>query len=240
MTAGLAALARPTLAAFGLVALLGLAARAPRRGALVAAVVLVAIAAPWTLRNAAVLGSTGPFAPYNCLVLWMGNNPNAGGGTLARDGRSVFEAMPEQMRSRLEGRTEVEQGQVFCGAAIEYMASDPVRTLGWWGQKFAYFWWFGPHAGVFYRRGWLDVYRVAYGIELALVIIGLAAVWRAGPRLGLLVVLAQLLIVALSQSFFYVEGRHRLLLEPSLAALAAAGVVTAGRLLRRLRYWRSA
>lgn len=227
-----AALARPTLAVASWMLLLVQAAVARRRALLLAAMLLAIGMAPTMLRNLA-LGYQGPSTPATCVQLWVGNNPEAAGDAYGRDGRSVFDSMPETLRERVIGRTEEEQMRAFCDAAIAYMVADPLRSLAWWAEKFGYFWWFSPHAGRTYPVGWLDAYRVLYAVELAFVAVGAAAIWRRGDRAGVSVIALMVFAIAASQSFFYVEGRHRLLVEPLLASVAAAGIVTVLRALPR-------
>lgn len=232
LVGGITAFVRPTLAAFAVAAYAILALARPRRPLLVAAVISIAFSLPWTLRNIAILGPDAPSSPASCATLWMGNNPNASGTTLGLDGRSVFVSMPDDMRARVVGQPEEVQARVFCAEATRYMASDPVRTLRAWFQKLGYFWWFSPYSGLLYPPGWLELYVAAYVAELVLVVAGVAAIWRSGWRIGLLLVLLEFAVVSGSQSLAYVEGRHRLLLEPALATLAGAGAVALARAAR--------
>ena len=227
---GVATLARPTIVAFAVASLGALALRAPRRPLVVAAAITLAVALPWSVRNAAVLGTPSPTSPYNCVTLWMGNNPNATGGAITADGRSVFNVMPDDLRARLLGQPEIEQGRIFCEEAFRFLRATPLSGLQWFAEKLMFFWWFPPHAGLLYPKGWIDAYRILWAIEGTLVVIGGAAVWRRGSRVALGIVALQLLIISASQSVGYVEGRHRLLLEPTLSALAAVGIVSLAKL----------
>ena len=222
-SAALAALIRPTIAVFGVAALAAFAIRGPRRAAFAGLLVLALGIAPTTLRNTLVL--EGGTVPGTCMQLWVGNNPNASGSAFTVDGRSVFDAMPDDLRRRVTGASEREQGRAFCDAIAAYVAADPPGALGRWALRFGYFWWFAPSAGVWYPAGWIDVYKVGYALEVLLAAIGAAAVWRRGGRLALGTVALQFLAIAAAQTVSYVEGRHRLLLEPGIAALAAVGAL---------------
>ena len=227
---GIAMLARPTVVAFAAASLGALALRAPRRPLVAAAAIMLAVALPWSVRNAAVLGTLSPTVPYNCVHLWKGNNPNATGGAITADGRSVYEVMPDDLRARLLGKPEIEQGRIFCEETFQFLRSAPLSGLLWFAEKFVYFWWFPPHAGLLYPKGWIDAYRILWAMEGALVLVGGAAVWRRGSRAAFGIVALQLLIISASQSVGFVEGRHRLLLEPTLSALAAVGLVSVAKL----------
>jgi hypothetical protein len=230
---GVSALARPTIPLFGALALTLSSLRRPSRSLLVTAAVALAIATPWTVRTAVVLGGPTLSPPYNCMTFWLGNDPYATGGPITADGRSVLDAMEEPLRSRVIGRPEAEQGDAFCEDAARFLDGDPLRVAGWWATKLGYFWWFPPHAGMLYPAGLIDLYRPVWAIELGLALVGALTVWRSGSRLALGIVGLQLLVVAGSQSIGYVEGRHRLALEPTIAAVASIGAVSLVRRVRR-------
>ncbi len=223
--AGVSSLARPTIFLFAAVAMALLARRRPRRGLLIGAVVAAAIAAPWTIRTAALTGVVGTGLPYNCVTFWLGNDPYATGGPITADGRSVLDVMDEPLRSQVVGRPEAEQGPAFCAAADVYIREDPWRAVRFDALKYLYFWWFPPHAGIYYPAGLIDLYRPAWGLELILAAAGAAVAWRRAGPLPLAIVGLQLLVVSASQALGYVEGRHRLALEPTFAALAAIGAL---------------
>lgn len=231
--AGIAAYARPTVAVFAAIALAALSIRGPRRPLVVAVGIALLIALPWTIRHSLLLDGVAPSAPHSCVTLWMGNNPYATGGPLTADGRSVFAAMPDTLRARLVGQPEHVQGRIFCEEAARFLQTSLVGGMLWWAEKFAYFWWFPPHAGLYYPPAWIEAYRFAYAIELALVIVGTGVTWRRGWRLGLGLVALELIVISGAQAVGYVEGRHRLVLEASLAALAAIGFVAIAKLTRR-------
>ena len=100
VVAGVTALTRPTLALFAALGIAALTLRRPRTPRLISLVLLLALAAPWTIRNAVALGGAGASSPLNCVTLWMGNNPRSGGGLLDTAGKSVLETMPDDLRRR--------------------------------------------------------------------------------------------------------------------------------------------
>lgn len=81
-------------------------------------------------------------------------------------------------------KTEREQGRIFCDTVLAWWASDIPAAVGWQATKYFYFWWFSPVAGTLYPAGWIDAYRILYGIELALAAAGIVVVWRRGWRGG--------------------------------------------------------
>lgn len=226
-TSGFAALVRPTLGAFAFFSVVMLAVRrhAPAR-VLVAGLLLVAGLGISTARNAALTGGLGRPTPGTCVQLWVGHNAAAGTGAYTTDGRPIFEAMSDGLRARLEGRDEFHQGSAFCEEATEFIRSDLPRTAGRVIAKFAQFWWpladfDGPYPSVSQAA-----YKLVFAIELILAAVGLAILARHS-RVIAFVVVAQMISISASQAAVYVEGRHRLMLEATLAMLAALALASA-------------
>lgn len=228
VTSAIAVVLRPNVAAAAAVALAPLLLRRPRLPLAIAVAFFLAANVLMTARTQAFF-PTGP-TPTFCMQLWVGNNPNATGGAFAKgkfaiEGGSVFDNMPEDLRARMFGRTEREQGKIFCDATFAWWGEDIPRAVAWQATKYFYFWWFSPIAGILYPPGWIELYRVAYGIEVLLAVAGAVVVWRRGWRQGLLLLVGLMALIGASQTVFYVEGRHRLIVEPGIAALAACGAV---------------
>lgn len=231
IAAALAVVLRPNVALAMAAVLAGLALRPARKALVVAAVIPLAVILATSARNAAVVGSAAP-TPTGCTQLWVGNNPWSMGGAMTSDGTSVFDAMDGDLKARIYGRSEPEQERAFCEATAAFFADQPRATV-WQLQKLFYFWWFSPVAGLLYPPGAIEVYKLAYAIEVVLVLAGAVAVWRSGWRAGLVGILTLMVVISAVQALFYVDGRHRLIVEPALAALAGCGAVALAVTLRR-------
>lgn len=233
---GLAALTRPTFLPFlllgGLLAAVRLRLR--RLAPVLAAVaVSVAIVAPWLAHNALTAGSL-TLSTDTGYLLWIGNNPMASGTTVTADGRAILDAAPE-MSERVWGRPEAEQDRLFREAALQYMAEDTWRTLRDYATKAFYFWWFSPQTGTFYPPAWLTAYHLYYALTLVSAILGAILLARSGGFFQLAIIAGGPLLVSLSQSIFYVDGRHRWGVESLLLVLSAAAIVgLSTQLVRRL------
>jgi hypothetical protein len=69
------------------------------------------------------------------------------------------------------------------------------------------------------------LYDAWYASMLLLATAGLWWGWRHGAaRPAIILIVASLVLVAASQAVFYVEGRHRLAVEPLLLVLSGAGL----------------
>ncbi len=103
--------------------------------------------------------------------------------------------------------------------------ADPGRALGLYVDKLVGFWWGSDVTGLLYPQLWLFGYRVWY---IAILIPAASGTWRGlrepKQQSAVALVLITLLVVSLTQAVFYVEGRHRLAVEPLLLILSGAGL----------------
>lgn len=230
---GVALLSRPTMLPFVLLAALPTIESATwatrfRRFAIVAAVIGT-IGLPWVVRNQFVVGSP-TLTTGTGITLWIGNNAAATGSTTTADGRPILDLVPE-MRDAVWGQSEVQQDRLFTEAAVRYMAEDPGRTVRSVSQRFALFWSFGPSTGASYPRWWLVAYQVYYWPLVLLAALGVASLLQRRDRAAAILLVLAPLSVALAQSIFYVDTRHRWVVEPIILVLSGLGVVAAARLI---------
>lgn len=227
---GLGALTRPTTLLF-LVPLCWIARRVPRM--LLLTLATLAVVAPWTIRNALVHHSFMLTRSGSGLVFWLGNNPSSTGSATDDKGEPVIHHAPPELQRRLaDARNEIERDRVFRDAAREYIRAHPFAAAGRFVRRLGYFWWFSPQWGFAYSPPLKLAYRAWWLFLIALIVIG-AATSRRNRDLQLLAALA--LLVSLAQAVYYVEGRHRLGIEPLLLPLAAQGVLALGSVLQRRR-----
>jgi hypothetical protein len=162
------------------------------------------------------------------LVFWLGNNPDSTGSATDTAGLPVIRKAPPGL---LNAKTEVERDRVFREAAWQYIRAHPFAAIGRYAQRLYYFWWFSPQWGAAFSPMLKLAYRAWWLALLALMAIG--ATTNRSRDVWFLVALA--VLISLIQSVYYVEGRHRLAIEPLLLPLAAQGVNRVRRRERRLR-----
>jgi hypothetical protein len=153
------------------------------------------------------------------------------------DRQPILEVAPEPFKQAIFAADELQRYDLFEEAALEYIAADPVGFVQRTMTKFGYFWWFAPETGLLYEPLWLEVYRVLYGAALLLAVPGVWFAFRSArqsQRAATLLVLLFVLEIAAAQSLFYVEGRHRWLVEPLLLLYSARGLLLVWAGLSRL------
>lgn len=227
---GIAMLARgtyaPLLAAFGLLAL-RVRGRQGVTTSLLAILVAGLVVAPWVGRNYMIHGRPVFMISTTGYALWIGYNPGAMGGALGRTGQPILEEASPELTARLHKETtELGQMDLFHQEALRFIQTHPSDSAGLFLRRLAYYWSFAPLAGANYPRKWFHVYAIYYGITFAFAAIGM--IWMLTHskqyRSFALFLLLSFVGLSMTQSFFYVEGRHRWEVEPLLLICTAAGV----------------
>jgi 4-amino-4-deoxy-L-arabinose transferase-like glycosyltransferase len=226
---GLAALTRAT--ALLLVALNLVWLRANRGVKLAsipaAAMVLLALLvySPWPLHNSLLLGQLTLGSSETSEWLWRGNNPNANGGSLTQDGQRMLALAPPGFRAQIAAANEAQRIAIYQTAALDFVRANPSDAAALYLTKLKAFWWGTQQTGLLYPPDWLRGYQLWY---LLIVPLAAAGVWgsRSEPAQWstVLLILGTLVVVSVVQAAFYVEGRHRIAVEPLILLLSGVGL----------------
>jgi hypothetical protein len=204
---------------------------------------MVLCLAPWLIRNVAVLGAP-VLTSTTGENFWRGNHEGAGGGVLDLNGGEITrieatnEALPPAIRTVVATGTEMQRHEVFMSEAWRFIRAEPLEALGLFARKARIFWWSLESDPRDYPRTASIAYAVLYRTELAFALLGAFLVFRSRgepspDRRAAVVVLALIAGIGILQSAFYVQGRHRFLVEPLLlifTAIGATAVIRAGRI----------
>lgn len=200
-----------------------------RKSIYIAAIALATfiVIAPWTVRNYLVHKDFVFISSTTGENLYRGNNPYATGVSLTADGKSVRELWPKEVSDKIAGLDEIGQKKFFEKEAMNFIMNDPAAFVKLYLKKIYYFWWFSPQSGFLYPKAYLSIYKFFYSIVIIFSLIGIAlasSLKGADRRRDALLVIFVILSVCIAQSFFYVEGRHRWLVEPLLLIFFSYGV----------------
>jgi 4-amino-4-deoxy-L-arabinose transferase-like glycosyltransferase len=203
-------------------------------------VIVVAAAvvySPWPIRNTLLLGQVTLGSSETSEWLWRGNNPDANGSSLTTAGQRMIEVAPPEFRARIDAAGETIRMDLYRDAALSFIRAQPGAALSLYVTKLRTFWWGSDVTGLLYPQAWLAAYRLWY------VVLVLAAVWGVAQSISdraqrstVLLIAAMLAVVSVTQAIFYVEGRHRITVEPLILMLSAVGAVAFAHQLAR---WRS-
>jgi 4-amino-4-deoxy-L-arabinose transferase-like glycosyltransferase len=223
---GLGVLARPTVLLF-LLPLVWIAwrtrdslkVRLVRSVAVVA--VTLAVIAPWTIRNAVVLHDFVLTRSGTGFVFWLGHNQWTTGSALDREGNPIIFHAPPELRQRIAAADELTRDRIFMHEATDYIRRDPVAAVVRVVKRLGYFWWFSPQWGLLYSRPLKIVYIAWWTMLLLFWILGAVQ----SRRLDVWFLSAMAVLVSCGQSVYYVEGRHRLVVEALILPMVAIGVL---------------
>ena len=235
--AGLASLVRPTgiVPSFALAAgwlLLGRSSARPHaRKLLAAALGLVLVVAPWTLRNAAVFHAFVPLSSGTGELFYMGTAPETDGMWMPDPMRRLTAAVVEREAQRL-GRPPgpLEADRALLRAGLENWRSAPVRSLTIslkriWRLCFVSV---NRPDRAWLRWGFLAVLIALYALALPAGIAGMRERGRGWPLAGALLI--AVLSTAAASTVLFTTSRFFEPLRPLLLILAADPL---GRLLTR-------
>lgn len=231
---GLGILSRGTPAVALLVVGIGLALRFRARAWPPLALATIACAvsvSPWLARNLVVIGS--PLVTSTTGEnFWRGNHPGAGGGVVDLDGGRITllipsnPALPAPVRSVLATGTELDRHETFMAEAWRFIAHDPWAAARLLARKLRTFWWRVDSDPGDYPAMAARGYEWIFRVELVLALLGAFLALRPPhSRAAAGLCLAIIVAISLLQCSFYVQGRHRFLIEPLLLIFTAIGVL---------------
>ena len=231
--AGLALLARGTILPFLILAVLLFLIRAavhgPFKKALLTTGIVTAAAllviTPWLARNAALFHRFPVFITSGSQSFWQGNNPISTGTAHAADGRPLIAQMPPDLQAKLARTNEIGQSDLFREEAFDFIRRHPAAAIRLFLRKWIIFWGASPTTGIYYPALYTKGYLLLYAAIAAFALWGFWSERRRIFSAPVFLPLLFLVSVALFQSLYYVEGRHRWVVEPVLLLFTACGVL---------------
>lgn len=190
---------------------------------------------PWMVRNYIVHNQFVFVTSTNTENFWRGNNPYATGASVDENNTSILRLTPIEFRQRVDSMTELQKQRFFRDEALRFIRERPADAMKLYLRKIYYFWWFSPSSGIPYHHNYVITYRIFYAVVLVFCLAGVVLAMRTSrsrTRESCLILLGVALAICLGQSMFYVEGRHRWLIEPILLIFVSVGMVELGKLLR--------
>lgn len=185
------------------------------------------IISPWIYRGYKIYNRFIFITTTSAEHFWRGNNPHASGSALTRDNQPIFSVADDEFKNKIMTMNEIEQFDFFRSEAKRYIKENPIKFLENTSQKFMYFWWFSPQTGLTYPRYWLVIYKLLYYFLAFFFITGLCFIFVDKSKIdfpGIVFMFFLFITISLIHSLFYVEMRHRWLLEPLLMSISAYGL----------------
>ena len=194
------------------------------------------VLAPWLIRNYVVHRQFVFIASTSGENFWRGNNLYATGTSYDENKTEIFELWPQTFKEKVQAMNEIQQKQFFEREALSFILANPGMAASLYAKKVYYFWWFSPQSGTIYPKNYSAIYRLYYILIVSFFIVGLIFALAFSNRdvfRSSLILICVPVCICLGQSLFYVEGRHRWLIEPLMIIFFSYGVVESWRRLRQ-------
>lgn len=196
---------------------------------------LVAIipVAGWVTRNYIVLHKPVVARSSAGYLLWIGNNPKATNSASYNYTTPMIDTLGKEAVEKIKNMDELEINDYLMGEAVSFIKSHPKVFLSGWAKRFYYFWWFSPLEGMRYPHAWLILYKAFYTFILLTALYAVVYMFINRKRNidvylpGIYFVVISVLVLAVAQTLFYVEGRHRWVVEPVLMIFSSWTIVYA-------------
>lgn len=186
-------------------------------------IILVAflVTLPWLYRNHSI---TGKWELSSAMGrhLWVGSLQETEGSNVLDDGRNYFHVLSQSQLDNLGKHNAQQQDSIYLSMYLQKVKNDPASIARMFFVKLGNFWWFRSSTGAAYDEGkkaFIPVYKFFYAMILLF-----AAIAVIKLRKQSLLILSFPLAISLLQSFFYVETRHRFIVEPFMVFLALMGI----------------
>ena len=171
------------------------------------------VISPWLVRS---------YGLYNMLamtmtgneILWKGSLYNSDGSAYLLDGRTYESALSKEEDQFLHGKSITIQNEFFKNKYSQLLREYPQHVFKIYFMKLKNFWFYHKNIGVEYGER-IQSFLVAYKIYIFFILglnVGAVFLLKYKP----LVLLSYPIGLCLVQSIFYVEARHRMIVEPFL------------------------
>src|SRR5262249_13889419 len=155
-----------------------------------------------------------------------GTNPAATGASFTVDGQLMLATASPEFQARIASASEAERITIYRDTAIDFITHHPADAARLYALKLKAFFWASDLTGRAYPPAWPVGYGVWYGTLLVCAVPGIWLSRRDQDAWSVVVLLlCCLVLIGATQAVFYVEGRHRVAVEPLLAVLSAIGIV---------------
>ncbi|MBC7861548.1 MAG: glycosyltransferase family 39 protein [Bacteroidia bacterium] len=150
--------------------------------------------------------------------LWIGALEETEGSANLSNGKSYYAALSEKELTGIMDLSPPQQSTFFSDKYFQLLRQDPARVVKMFFVKLKNFWWFRTGIGKEYPdnvASYIPLYKIVYGLVFFL---SLTGIFFIGKKTFSFVSFP--LALSLMQAVFYVETRHRAIVEPLLICLA--------------------
>lgn len=171
---------------------------------LIISVSIVVFALPWMVRNHNLTGKY-QLTSGTWRYMWVGVQGETNGTNVLANGDSYYALFPQDIKDDWSAKSLNDQMDFYKESYLQLWENNPSQIFLMWGRKLKNMFWFSDYAGGgMQQSNWLFWYKVMHGLLLMFFLVGFVSEYRK----QLLIITSAGVLLALIQSFFYVETRH--------------------------------
>lgn len=181
----------------------------------------VLVMIPWLYRNYSIYHTLSINSSFG-QNLWLGIQPETGGTTYLPNGRTYYSLIPEHEWKSIFQLNSVEQSAYFQEKYIQSIKLNPELFFNMYVLKLKNFWFFRAHIGTEYNpsiKRYIPLYLVGYSLILLL-----STIYIYKDQKIAFFILSIPICLSLFHALFYVETRHRVMIEPMLLFMAICSI----------------
>jgi 4-amino-4-deoxy-L-arabinose transferase-like glycosyltransferase len=201
--------------------------------------IITVIVSPWLLRNY-FMHKQLIFQTTSGYLFWLGNNEKAVGTATLPNGRAARDVMsPDFYKKIYSLDSEIKQNNAFFEEAFNFIKNHPFSFIRLFFRKLTYYWWFSPSTGINYPSFWAWLYKIYYGFLFSFFIYGIFLTFQKSKKNilqeDMIVLLLLFISLSVSQSLFYVDGRHRWEIESLFMPLVSLSLFNIFNKIKKLK-----
>lgn len=176
---------------------------------------------PWLYRNYTIYQKLSINSSLG-QNLWLGIQDKTGGSAYLPDGNNYYQLIPLEEWNIISKLNSVEQSDYFFEKYKQTAISNPMFLLKMYFVKLKNFWFFREGIGTEYNdqiKKWIPFYKYGYIIVLLFSIYFVIKVKKDA-----LIISSIPVALSLVHAIFYVETRHRIIIEPILIFMTISSV----------------
>ncbi|MCI5058073.1 MAG: glycosyltransferase family 39 protein [Flavobacteriales bacterium] len=149
--------------------------------------------------------------------LWIGNLPTTEGTATMGDKLNYYNFLPKQDWETILTLSPPKQSKYFIDKWWNSVLTHPKNAVVLYFKKINNFWLFRDHYSTSFSKWFIFLYKL-YALLILFALILSFTIHRSKEKWLLL---SFVILISLFQAFFYVETRHRMLIEPLLYLIIA-------------------
>lgn len=224
MMLGLSVLARGTFIVIPALLLTYLLLNKKFKKALISVLGMMLMIAPWIAHNV-ITDNVWGLTSTSGKILWKGSLHNSEGGNYLNTGENYYKALNDNDLHQLGKSTVLEQNEFFMRKYKQKWHDEPLHVFKMFAIKMKNFWFFSNQMGneyPWYIKKSIPILRL-----INLIFIGTLIYFSIKSKQSRWILVA--ISFSIFQAFFYVEARHRLLIDPLLIVILCHLLVSSSK-----------